>query len=453
MDAMKIAEMIVRIGGSGMDIGISREELKRRVIEIIRSDEAITTNGLREKFADAFLSPDQFRDMIETLRSAGVLVLDDVDLFEKYKSVLIDRGLLELSLRNVFTNLNRCRTFIIKKYGVDISTENIQHVRGYMLSAYDEDNRSRGLKITTRQTIINNLRPYFHWVYNLEYTSRDVGDVLPTLKNRDFDPNHLLDNGEGDDKVYSDSDIENMINIALAQKNPVKAARDAAIIATLAASGLRSGELRSIPYSEIHKMQDDGIIVVRRKGGKYEKVAIAKFAHRFIRRYQSLRPITRYDKPFFLNLTSEEGISDLNQLLKPIQESAGVRIGIHNFRHTVITNIARANDSGVAAMIAGHTTDSVTRKHYIHPSDADKISVINQLPYAGLKTRDEMISEIFSLPEDGKQNDHADDDIPDILNNPDLDDDDDDDIFANSDFMRYLESLDIDDDDDDVEPY
>lgn len=159
----------------------------------------------------------------------------------------------------------------------------------------------------------------------------------------------------------------------------------------LAATGMRSIEVSRLTIDAVRNMTDDYNVVVQRKGGKYAKIAIAKFAIPYIKAYEAIRPDVDSDA-FFITERTRKGMTTTNirDSIRPIQQMVGVRTGTHNFRRTVITNIARVNETGVAAMIAGHSTSRVTEQHYILPSDKDRADVVNALPWNDIDAPEEV---------------------------------------------------------------
>ena len=295
---------------------------------------------------------------------------------------------LERSSPNTINNydytLRDAERFLSEHYGVSLLDERIKQVEGNMLDSWINELGRRGVSDASKIQYIRRMDRYLSWAYDMGNTKVNLSAALPKIhsartyagQDGDSDDEDLF--AEADDsRVYSDEDIILMLQVAAMNPKPLMAARNCAIVAMLAGTGLRASELASLNVRNIRRAQGR-CIRVRRKGGKGGTVAIAEFAMPYLEEYLAMRRNPDDSEPLFLSARNHrlDRVS-FWKIVSKIQKQIDVKTGLHNFRHTVLTQIAENNSSGVAAMIAGHSSRRVTEKYYIHPTDAARVKVID----------------------------------------------------------------------------
>lgn len=309
------------------------------------------------------------------------------NLIDDFKELLVMENSSPATIYNYDFILRHAEQFFSEHYGVTLTDNKLWRLNGSMIQAFVNDFESRGIADSTKIQYIRRMNRFLSWTYEMGYTKTNLSAALPKIKSigkkasyrEDRNDANLYADDEEDSRVYSDQDIVRMIAIASLNKNNLIAARDCAMIAMLAGTGLRASELASLNVRNIRRAEGR-CIRVWRKGGKRGIVAIAEFAIPYLNNYLALRRNPADDEPLFLS-TQNNRLSRCTiwQILSRIQKSANVQTGVHNFRHTVLTNIAKNNTTGVAAVIAGHSSSQITEKYYIHPDTEDREKVIDGL--------------------------------------------------------------------------
>lgn len=279
------------------------------------------------------------------------------------------------TINNYMHTLRSAERFFEENFSLSLfKEEDLMAFKPTMFDDWVAHIASKGLADGSQAQQHTRMRAYLRWAYDREYTSRDYTRLMPHIKAEPV--------ADDPTKVYSDDDIVNMLEIASRNRDPLMAARDAAIIALLAGSAMRVIELASLTVGDYLKARRSRVLPqVRRKGGKIVDIPYAEFVAPYIDNYLILRSPQRDEDALFTSIRSGNPMSrsDIYHAIAPIQERAGVRQGLHNFRHTVITRIARSYPTGIASAVAGHSSTDVTQRHYIHASAEDRRSVVDSL--------------------------------------------------------------------------
>ena len=140
--------------------------------------------------------------------------------------------------------------------------------------------------------------------------------------------------------------------------------RDRAIIALLADSGIRAGELVSILMVNID--MDRRRVVVTGKGDKSRVVPFSEFTARLIQKWMNQRGACPY---LFYNMRTMDGltVSGLQQIMKRLKKRAGVtgRVNPHAFRHAFARDyLKNGGDLVTLRRILGHADLEVTANFY-----------------------------------------------------------------------------------------
>ena len=314
-----------------------------------------------------------------------------LDLKEKFFEHLSIENNSPRTIENHGSTLRRAERFLSEKFALSIFDEGINQLEGNMLAEWVKDLDARKISDGSKVQYIQRMNRFLKWAFEMHYAESNLSMALPKIRAaRDYgnqkgvNRDDALFAEEKDCRVYSDEAIVKMLEVAEANPKPLMAARDSAIIAMLVGTGLRASELMSLNIRNIRRAEGR-CIRVWRKGGKKGTVAIAEFAMRYLERYIRMRGTLDDDDPLFVSSHGNRlDRESLWRIVSGIQKEAKVKTGVHNFRHTVLTKIAERNSSGVAAMIAGHSSDRITKQYYIHPGSADHVRAVDSMSISNL---------------------------------------------------------------------
>lgn len=160
----------------------------------------------------------------------------------------------------------------------------------------------------------------------------------------------------------SPDDIACLLRAAAANPNPVAAARDSAIIAVFATTGIRSCELVGLDSSD---WDEDGrtLLLQKTKNGRSHLVFVHPVAVAYLRHWLDLRPggAGALFTPVVGHSTRHLHPKTVAEILDRITVRSGVRhFGSHDFRRTVATTLLRSHDASLVSKILNHKKLSST---------------------------------------------------------------------------------------------
>lgn len=222
------------------------------------------------------------------------------------------------------------------------------------------------------------VRNFFKYLINKRLISDDPSTILPPVKMR----KRINESVEPvrEDRVYSPEQL-----IALIEYNNIRfksqLKRDRAIIALMAASGLRASEVGWLKVGQIRHRDGDSVFALR-KGQNILRVAVSAFAFPYIDEYLAERGNPDDDEPLF---TTRVGNAidrhTIYQMLKVRQDAFNLKTGAHNIRYTVINAVERTANPVVARDVASHRSITTTN-HYLISSNEERETVMANLPWA-----------------------------------------------------------------------
>lgn len=229
----------------------------------------------------------------------------------------------------------------------------------------------------TKQLHICAIRGFCQYLTDKKIVSENPCSVLRPIRKRRRIDESLDDTRE--DKVYSPQDLLALLEYTSAkQKTRI---RDQAIIALMAASGMRASEIGWLNVGAIRK-RTNGYIYALRKGQNIRKVFVAEFAMPYILVYLSTRGAVSDDDPLFVSLRGNRITRDnVDDILRSRQAKLGLRTGTHNIRYTVLNSVERFADPAVARDIAGHKSMTVTNRYMVTSSE-ERARAVENLPWA-----------------------------------------------------------------------
>ncbi|WP_256236355.1 tyrosine-type recombinase/integrase [Bacillus sp. EB600] len=248
-------------------------------------------------------------------------------------------------LSNFMTNKRGTEDKLLKDIAVDD------------LKAYFRAKQHRGNKPQTILTTFKAVNAFFNWCISEEYIKHNPMDKVERPKQ----PKLLL-------KGFTDDEVKAMID-SFGTKTYLDA-RNKAIIAMLADTGLRAIEIRTFKDKSII---DKDNIVVMGKGNKERHVPITPALKKFLIKYE--RQKAKYFKEFastadnyFLNYTGGEiSHTTLWNIIREAGKRANVedaRVSPHTFRHYYAVNaLLNGKDLYTLSRLLGHSDVSTTQRY------------------------------------------------------------------------------------------
>lgn len=231
---------------------------------------------------------------------------------------------------------------------------------------------------STKNTHNIAVRNFFKYLINKRLITDDPSTILPPVKMRkrideSVDPVR-------EDRIYSPEQLISLIEYSnIRFKSQLK--RDRAIIALMAASGLRASEVGWLTVGQIRHRDGDSIFALR-KGQNILRVAVSAFAFPYIDEYLAERGDPADDEPLFTTRVGNPiDRHTIYEMLKVRQEAFNLKTGAHNIRYTVINAVERSANPVVARDVASHRSITTTN-HYLISSNAERETVMANLPWA-----------------------------------------------------------------------
>jgi integrase/recombinase XerD len=248
-------------------------------------------------------------------------------------------------LSNFMTNKRGTEDKLLKDIAVDD------------LKAYFRAKQHRGNKPQTILTTFKAVNAFFNWCVGEEYIEHNPMDKVE----RPRQPKLML-------KGFTDDEVKAMID-SFGTKTYLEA-RNKAIIAMLADTGLRAIEIRTF---KVKTLIDKDDIVVMGKGNKERHVPITPALKKFLIKYE--RQKVKYFKDFasteenyFLNYTGGEiSHTALWNIIREAGKRAVVedaRVSPHTFRHYYAVNaLLNGRDIYTLSRLLGHSDVSTTQRY------------------------------------------------------------------------------------------
>lgn len=151
-------------------------------------------------------------------------------------------------------------------------------------------------------------------------------------------------------------ELDDLLRACLTDRDPVCGARDAAVIAVFATTGIRASDLVDLDLTHWNST-DRSLYLVCTKNGHPHTVYLPAAATDYLESWLSQRG-TEYGPLFTLVIGAalERMSTDtVRMMLYTRADQAGVkRFGSHDFRRTLATTLLRTHDTGIVSRILGH---------------------------------------------------------------------------------------------------
>lgn len=292
-----------------------------------------------------------------------------LNIYKDFERYLFTKELAESTVLHYCRVARLLEEYIMENYGFTYD-EGLNEIKGYMISNWATSIME--LKVTTRATYILSANVFLKFLYSMQYISFNLASALPPVPNvekyKRLHPDEIQPK-----QGYTPEEIERMF--FRINPNTLAGCRTRAIIAMLVTTGLRVSELISLNVSD--PFDPSGFMMVARKGthGNKVKVAIPKDTLKYLRKYIAMRInhhlSTEPDDPLFITKNGRRmDRCEIYKSLKTIQLKTGTHTGVHTYRHTALTQIAKNADPVIARDVAGQKSINITNR-YLHSTDAE----------------------------------------------------------------------------------
>lgn len=225
---------------------------------------------------------------------------------------------------------------------------------------------------------------FFKYCVNKKLIADDPSSILPSTNVRKH-IDESKDTGK-EDRVYTTEQLKGLMEFDDVRDRKLLI-RDRAIIALMAATGMRASEVCWLNVSNIIKRQGNTIFALR-KGQNIRKITVSDFAFPYLNEYLDMffpSPMTdeEYEEtPLFATRTGKRiNRHDVYNLLSKRQHAQGIRTGTHNIRYTVINAVERHANAVVARDIAGQKSIAITN-NYLVSNENERADAMSSLPWA-----------------------------------------------------------------------
>lgn len=282
--------------------------------------------------------------------------------------------------------------YLKNTYNVSFDMENLISIKGYMISNWATHIiNEHEYRVTTRYLYILAAGQFLRFLHKMQYVDFDLSQALPPIPNVEKQLKAELESAEDNDeppafqkRAYSQDEVKSMMEFF--HRASFHDSRSRLIIALATFTGLRASELAALNISDV--INDDHFAKVPRKGthGRKIRVAIPDAVRPYVDDYISHRNKKGISSlPEDALLVSNQGKRmDRSLIYKSIvrsQKDLDCPTGIHAFRHTALSCLAKSSDPVVARDIANQKSISVTNR-YLHTTDEEKLQAVNDLANA-----------------------------------------------------------------------
>lgn len=286
--------------------------------------------------------------------------MDYLELYRNNKLLRPDREKSPNTLAVYLPALEKLDAYLQQQYSLSLRDERVHQIKGHMLEAYDRHLAAQQYAPSTRNLRLKVIKQYFSYLVRAGYTTYDPSSVLEMVQVK-------RDEEQETQRGFTPQQVADIIQDA----RGANALRNSALVALMAGTGLRISEALSLNLSDWQRLCQEGFTYVRIKGGRRVKAPIAPWALPFLRRYVKARKgPSAPDSPLFLS-TQNLRLSRFTaqRSVATIQKRLGLKTGLHDLRHTVLTEVKRAAGDISAAQAVAHHTSSRTTQGYVHEQD------------------------------------------------------------------------------------
>ncbi|MDN3439961.1 tyrosine-type recombinase/integrase [Planococcus sp. APC 3900] len=297
------------------------------------------------------------------------------DVLKEYYYYCEAKGFTKKTMINKRQELKQVMEYLVQKRAI---TE-LESVTTYDLKAYVRLKQIAGLQPQSIVSMFKIIRAFFSWCVKEEYLSFNIASKVETPNV----PKKIL-------KGFTGKEVHSMME-AFTYKTYLEA-RNKAIIAMLADTGIRAMEIRGLETVNVKETT----ILVNGKGNKERNVFISPALKRILIKYERMKKQYFKDKAittnYFLSYVGS-GLSHvaLDSVVKEAGKRAGVagkRVSPHSFRHFYAVSCLNEGKMDVYSLsrLLGHSDISVTQRYLQSMNDEQLLSkAITSSPLMNLK--------------------------------------------------------------------
>lgn len=274
------------------------------------------------------------------------------DVLNEYLYHCEAKGFTQKTMINKKQELKQVKEYLVQKRAI---TE-LESVTSYDLKAYVRTKQIAGLQPQSIVSMFKIIRAFFSWCEKEEYLNVNIASKVETPNI----PKKIL-------KGFTVKEVQLMVE-AFTYKTYLEA-RNKAIIAMLADTGIRAMEIRGLEAINVKETT----ILVNGKGNKERIVFISPALKRILIKYERMKKQYFNGKDvttnYFLSYTGS-GLSHvaLDSIVKEAGKRAGIigkRVSPHTFRHFYAVTSLNEGKMDVYSLsrLLGHSDISVTQRY------------------------------------------------------------------------------------------
>lgn len=205
------------------------------------------------------------------------------------------------------------------------------------------------------------IKPFFKWLYENEYISKDIFINIRPMKRVDKQKEYLTN--------------EEIVRVREASQEDT---RSLALIDFLLSTGIRVSECSKLKISDVDFMNGE-VSIYATKTNEWRKVYLDPVASKHLQDYLNIR--TDSSVCLFANMRSSRGGGITGMSKSSIEKIVGEKCRkadinkhctVHIFRKTLATRLyKRGMDVTAIARILGHSSVTTTEKYYLSVCDSD----------------------------------------------------------------------------------
>lgn len=285
--------------------------------------------------------------------------MDYIEIYRQNKLLRPDRERSLNTLNTYLPILDSLDKWLKGEYGLSLRNDNILRIKGADLEAYDRYLAERQYAASSRNLKLKVVRQFFGYLTDAGYLPYNPAKVIELVRvPQDEEEEARKERG------LSAEEVAGIIRSA----QGCNAARNQALVALIAGTGLRISEACSLNLSDFFRLTSAGYTYVRIKGGRRVRTFIADWAVPFLRRYvEGFRSAAAPEDPLFVT-TQHTRLTryTAEKAVRIIEERLGLKTGVHHLRHTVVTEVKRATGDITVAQAVAHHRSSRTTQGYDH---------------------------------------------------------------------------------------
>lgn len=295
--------------------------------------------------------------------------------FERY---LFTRDLSPGTVHTYIRVARLMEAYFLEHYHLSFDPDALHLLRGYMVSNWATSIMEH--KISTRILYLQTARTFLRYLYTMQYVDFDLSSALPPVPNAKRHE-QIHPESVNPKRNYTHEEIQQMLH--LVPPNSLRNACIRAIIATLITTGLRVSELISLTVGD--SKAENGFVMVARKGTHGNKVSVPfpSVLQSYLQDYFRFRTEKGFEcedsDPLFVSVRGNPLTRiAVYGLLSSIQKKADCPTGVHTFRHTALTQLAKDADPIVSRDVAGQKSIAITNR-YLHSTQQEMLDAAEKL--------------------------------------------------------------------------